>query len=433
MAGLLDYLKSPEVQGLLGAAAGGMAGARRGTPWNNAGRGLLGGIGAYGNALDRQAQEQERGLLAQDREQNRAMRDLQMQQMRQQMGQQQQALDWQAGLPAVMGQMQPTYGAGEEGPTMTPGNPNAFLEYAMQPGSPLAMELLKAQYLPKNPEYKTVGGSLVEIGGGGVKEAFRAPETPTSDVRNYQHGLDNPGFTEWLRENKRAGASKVNVNTGQKDSQWGEPPKDMVWARGPDGKVVTQLDQATGAYRPMALPVSGSKVDRESSEDASKAGQRASAARTAAGNVLSAVDSADKLVGVMTSGLGSSLNRIPGTDARDLQAQLETIRANLGFDRLQQMRDMSPTGGALGQVAVQELIALQSTVASLDQAQSPAQLRASLQKIRKHYNAWLATLDGGEGAPAGAGGLSQKTVVRSGTHNGRRVVEYSDGSVDYAD
>ena len=68
--------------------------------------------------------------------------------------------------------------------------------------------------------------------------------------------------------------------------------------------------------------------------------------------------------------------------------RLTTIKANLGFDRLQQMRDQSPTGGALGQVAVQELASLQATVASLDQLQSPTQLGTALDKIERHYTNW---------------------------------------------
>jgi hypothetical protein len=75
-----------------------------------------------------------------------------------------------------------------------------------------------------------------------------------------------------------------------------------------------------------------------------------------------------------------------------LSKRLTTIKANLGFDRLQQMRDASPTGGALGQVAVQELIALQSTIASLDQDQSPAQLKQALDKIETSYAKWRDTV-----------------------------------------
>jgi hypothetical protein len=49
------------------------------------------------------------------------------------------------------------------------------------------------------------------------------------------------------------------------------------------------------------------------------------------------------------------------------------------------MRDESPTGGALGQVAIQELAALQNSIANLDRAQSPEQFRKNLQVVRGRY------------------------------------------------
>lgn len=113
-------------------------------------------------------------------------------------------------------------------------------------------------------------------------------------------------------------------------------------------------------------------------------------------NVLGIVDNLiPKVSGSSTAGLvGKSLSLVPGTDAYDLARNVETIKANLGFKELSDMRQASPTGGALGQVAVQELNFLQSTVASLDVGQSPAQLRSNLEKIKKHYTRWLATTRG---------------------------------------
>jgi hypothetical protein len=110
-------------------------------------------------------------------------------------------------------------------------------------------------------------------------------------------------------------------------------------------------------------------------------------------NVMNTLDTAVKQTGTFTAGsLGTPLSFLPGTAAKDLSANLETIKANLGFDRLQQMRDASPTGGALGQVAIQELVALQSTVASLDIQQSPSQLRKNLNKVKGHYEKWRSTV-----------------------------------------
>ncbi len=53
MAGLLDFINTPEGQGLLAGAFGGLAGARRGTPFNNVGRAGMAGLLGYGNAQER--------------------------------------------------------------------------------------------------------------------------------------------------------------------------------------------------------------------------------------------------------------------------------------------------------------------------------------------------------------------------------------------
>jgi hypothetical protein len=68
-----------------------------------------------------------------------------------------------------------------------------------------------------------------------------------------------------------------------------------------------------------------------------------------------------------------------------LTEQLTTIRANIGFGALQKMRDESPTGGALGQVALQELYALQSSIAPLNPNMKASELVASLNKVKETY------------------------------------------------
>lgn len=114
-----------------------------------------------------------------------------------------------------------------------------------------------------------------------------------------------------------------------------------------------------------------------------------------ASKVITDVQSAEGLVTGMTTGVvGKGSSFVPGTTAYDLQQRLVTLKANLGFDRLQQMRDASPTGGALGQVAVQELQALQATVGSLELGQSKAELQKNLNKIENHYSNWVRTTQG---------------------------------------
>ena len=87
-----------------------------------------------------------------------------------------------------------------------------------------------------------------------------------------------------------------------------------------------------------------------------------------------------------TTGLGSYLKTIPGTEAKTLDNLFKTIKSNIGFDYLQAMRKNSPTGGALGNVSNQELEGLQSVFGSLEQSQSDKELKYNLQLLNHVYN-----------------------------------------------
>lgn len=88
--------------------------------------------------------------------------------------------------------------------------------------------------------------------------------------------------------------------------------------------------------------------------------------------------------GTWTTGfIGKALSEIGGTSAHDLQNTLSGIRSNIGFDKLQQMRDQSPTGGALGQVSERENTLLQQVWGSMEQSQSQEQFEQNLERVRK--------------------------------------------------
>ena len=87
-----------------------------------------------------------------------------------------------------------------------------------------------------------------------------------------------------------------------------------------------------------------------------------------------------------TTGMGSYLSNIPGTDAKSLKERLASIKANIGFDYLQAMREASPTGGALGNVSDKELQGLQSVFGSLEQSLDDAELTYNLNLLNYTYN-----------------------------------------------
>ena len=92
--------------------------------------------------------------------------------------------------------------------------------------------------------------------------------------------------------------------------------------------------------------------------------------------------------------LGSVLSLVPGTAAANVSADIDTLRANIGFDELSKMRQASPTGGALGNVSEKEIGFLQSVAANLSQRQTPEQLRRNLARVEQIYARRAAELGG---------------------------------------
>jgi len=153
--GLLDFVKTPEGQGLLSAVAGGMASARRGAPVNSIGRGLLAGVQGYGNALDRQQQEQDSAVT-------RQFRDLQIKSAQQQMKDRElQAASLEALNPQLLATQTALAGGG--GPTVA----NAA---KIQPVDPMRQQLF----------------GLVRSGAIPVSEYLKMTGPKETKVKDYQ-------------------------------------------------------------------------------------------------------------------------------------------------------------------------------------------------------------------------------------------------------
>jgi len=125
--------------------------------------------------------------------------------------------------------------------------------------------------------------------------------------------------------------------------------------------------------------------ERDEAEEVKQAEAKSLRARLRSGNILQAIKDARALAQQGGTGFGSLASPIPTTTARDLENAVKPILATLAFDRLQEMRDESKTGGALGAVSERELDLLQSAVASLDTGQSQAAFLDNLARIEKHF------------------------------------------------
>lgn len=153
------------------------------------------------------------------------------------------------------------------------------------------------------------------------------------------------------------------------------------------------IDPATGLPQAAAVPGSPAALEAQQAEE--QQGQRAEQTERAGGIVLEDID---RVLGMLdnggvpiTGGMGVLSSWVPGTEASDAYYLLQTIKGNIGFDRLQQMREASPTGGALGNVTEQELATLQAVLGSLEQRQSAEQFRRNLERLREVYTGIIDT------------------------------------------
>lgn len=234
---------------------------------------------------------------------------------------------------------------------------------------------------------------------------------PTTGMQDYQHGVDNPDYRQYQLDMKQAGRSQTTVNNnmgadGPAVPEYPDLDKGYVYRRNPDGSVLLN-EQGV----PEVLPIVGAPSDREIQGEADAKEARESAKQEQSSLIIEEIDRALDVMNtgwLPDTGIGAVLSGVPGTDAKDLAALLDTVKANIGFEQLNQMRQQSPTGGALGQVTERELAFLQAVEGSLDQGQSKEQLVYNLNRIRgimekaaAYPNASEFGFGGGAGLPEG--------------------------------
>lgn len=86
------------------------------------------------------------------------------------------------------------------------------------------------------------------------------------------------------------------------------------------------------------------------------------------------------------TGLRGIVPNIPGSNAANAYALLNTIKSQVAANVLQTMRNNSKTGGALGQVSERELDLLENNLAALDQAQDYKSFKNALKAIEDFAN-----------------------------------------------
>jgi hypothetical protein len=408
--------RSALTQGLLAAGLAAL-GARKGSEYNAFAQAGLLGLGGYGRSLENATEARDR----------KAQREMQAQQFAQQQAEWQRAQQQRAQmegaqraatLPGTPGM--PAQEADSPGGTYmppTPGTPGGFdrqkygqLLEAIDPQKGLAYQQAIAKPTRELKDTRTLMQN-------GKRVTVNFYKDGTSEVVPFAPDAEKPYFVST--------GSKVGVPL---DPFTGKPLGEGVAATmGPadaarlgldQSKFAWEKSQAGGAGKPpegyrwkpdgSVEPIPGGPKDTTAKDAAQAEGviQRADL-------VSNKVDEVLGQSGFFTTGAtGALTGRVPGSPAFDMRKNVETIKANLGFQELAAMRAASPTGGALGQVAVQELNALQASIANLDPDQSEPQLIKNLEQVKRHVKNWKALMQraAGKGGTGATGGWSIEEV-----------------------
>ena len=202
-------------------------------------------------------------------------------------------------------------------------------------------------------------------------------------------------FMDYQLELKKSGAANqsVTMNNGNPLPGLSKLGEGFTYLYNPDGTV--QLDQQG---RPIAAPIPGGPVSLEQEQETNAAQEasqkRAETQRRESDVVLSTIGNIKETIGSggtfdlpETGIVGSRLaNMGINQEAVNVKNQLGTLQGMIGFDRLQRMREESPTGGALGAISERELSLLSAQLGTLEQSSDAATLTQTLDRIEAIYS-----------------------------------------------
>lgn len=202
-----------------------------------------------------------------------------------------------------------------------------------------------------------------------LRQMVEAGALPFKDAYDYEREGLQP-----------ADPVSANISGGM---DWGDPGAGFEWLR-ENGDIA--IDERG---LPIAATVQGGKPWQEAQDALNAAGASQASANTKANIVVEDIDRVITQIAanpMMTTGIvGQATGWLGGMPANDVAKLTDGIRANVGFDQLQAMREASPTGGALGPVSDTENRLLQSVLGSLDQSQNAQQLADNLIRVQNTF------------------------------------------------
>ena len=221
----------------------------------------------------------------------------------------------------------------------------------------------------------------------GVMEAMRRRNAPAEKegelVRQYRLAQEQGyqgNFMDFKTAIARAGADQVSIDA-RSGSEVGTIPQGY--------ELITDKN-GNRRLRAISGGEAAQEIEEQVIKDASKqntVGRTATIVLEDIGrlkDLLTEQTFLDPVTGPIASQVASGVSASARLDAESL---VSTIGGNIGFDRLQLMRNESKTGGALGAINAQEMQLLQDVMGSLKLDQSEAQLRYNLERLESIYTA----------------------------------------------
>tara|TARA_R110000824_G_scaffold10404_1_gene45980 strand:- start:1920 stop:3425 length:1506 start_codon:yes stop_codon:yes gene_type:complete len=253
--------------------------------------------------------------------------------------------------------------------------------------------------------FDKTSGNVIEVGPADVPEPTDQWVTLTPEMATEREMV--LAEDQWLLQ------PQINLNDGQLDFRGSRPPVASTniytantprppagwqYKTGEDGQPIRPLELEVITGGPVDLSQQANEEEKEIFNASRRAGARGGIFyKTSASDSLStmidlvenqtpanAITGKARALNPMTEVAGSALNTYRGLK--------DNVGADIGFERLAQMRAQSKTGGALGQVSEGELKLLMATLGSMNEDMEESVLLDKLYQIQDAYNYYLSDL-----------------------------------------
>jgi len=220
-----------------------------------------------------------------------------------------------------------------------------------------------------------------------LKQHFKGPDKPGAAEAGYnihvrqarENGEQPMRWMEYQQAIKKAGAQNIRINTAP-GTEFGPNSKDTM----------RFFNKKTGEWEIKDLK--GGVGYKKGKMAERKAVGRLAGLRRAGGTVVQDLQRGLDMFDEMNQGKGvAGANMrlfnaaVPGTSEYNVEGFIQSALSNVGLDKLQDMRENSPTGGALGQVPIQQQKRLEQVLGSLKLGQHPDVLKANMKRVINIY------------------------------------------------